>query len=86
MDLCDGPPERDAYADVALVPDCQRALVSHFPVPHVDRGSGPNVQDDTNYIDGAGLDELLNLVETRKGEAHTLDLVVLAARLADGVL
>ena len=86
MDLSYRTPECDTYANVALISDCKRALVSNFPVPHVNRVRGPDVQNDTNYINGAGLDELFNLVETRKGKAYTLDLVILAARLTDRIL
>ena len=86
MGLSYRPPECDTNADVGLIAYRKRALVSNFSVLHVNRGSGPDVQDDANYIDGAGLDELFNLVETRKGEAHTCNLVILATRLADGIL
>lgn len=86
MDLSYGPPESDTNADVAFIANRKRALFSHFSVPHVNRASRPNVQDDTNYINGAGLDEFLNLVETRKGEAYTLDLIIFATKFADRIL
>lgn len=81
MSLGHGTPEGHLQANVGLVTNRNGALLLLGTVAEVDGAGGADIEDDSDDIDCARLRELLNFLETGKGKADTLDLVVLSHTL-----
>lgn len=74
-------PHSDPNTDTALVSDDDTASLSLVAVLQIKHASLSNLKDHANHINSALLNDLLDRIEPREGEAVTLDGCIVPAFL-----